>query len=154
MNAGQPAPRALWLALGFALLLGAALMRWWAKEPPPARPPDLDDWDIPRLLRHLENRGLHLRPIATLQKGPIAHNLYLTCTGQGWVEVDGLLKAPAQIDRWRGTVYCEMIFNPVRRMQRLDQWGDCGLGVGPFVFFGDRALLRQIRDALIAEHPP
>jgi hypothetical protein len=27
-------------------------------------------------------------------------------------------------------------------------WGDCGLSVGPFVFFGDPRLLREIRAAL------
>jgi hypothetical protein len=80
--------------------------------------------------------------------------VYLTSTGRGWAEVNGLLKMPGHIDGWRGTVYCEVIGRPEQREQLLGHWGDCGLGVGPFVFFGDRALLRQIRAALGDDPPP
>jgi hypothetical protein len=154
MTAAPTAYRAFWPALCLPLILGAALVRWWGQEKPPALPSHLDGWDIPRLLRRLESRGLDLRPIAATRDGPIRHNVYLTLPGRGWAEVNGLLKLPAHIDRWRGTVYCEVIGNPGQRGRLLRHWGDCGLGVGPFVFFGDRALLRRIRAALVPDPSP
>jgi hypothetical protein len=162
MNAARPAQWALWPVLALGLLLGAALLRWYGKESSP-RPSDLDGWDIPRLLQRLESRGLHLVPTPATKAGPIDQGVYLTARGQTepaginpaarWVELNRLPKDPEQIGLWRGTVYCEVLRPAGMRGQLLDQWGDCGLGVGPFVFFGDRALLRRIRAALIPDPP-
>jgi hypothetical protein len=119
-----------------------------AGGPAPAAGP-LDDWDVPRLVAHLNGKGLGLRVVSTLKVGGGTHRMaFLTTTDQGWEELTRLLRGRSQIDRWRGTLYCERgpaggDWDDLKR-----QWGDCCLVVGPFLLFGDRELLGRVRAAL------
>jgi hypothetical protein len=153
MNAHRTVSRSFGPALGLSLVLGVALLGCRVQEKPPARDPDLDGWDTPHLIRSLESGGLHLRPIPVTETGPIHRSVYLTGTDRGWMELNDLPKVPEQIDRWHGTVYCEEVGHAEARKEQTDLWGDCCLCLGPFVFFGDRQLLGQIRDVLMAGPP-
>jgi hypothetical protein len=60
-----------------------------------------------------------------------------------------LRRAAEQGERWRGIVFCEMN----RSLGEIEEnewqrWGEYGLRRGPFVLFGDPALLGRIRQAL------
>jgi hypothetical protein len=64
---------------------------------------------------------------------------------------------PKCVSKWQGVVYCERIGEmdqmPFASMsfwkEELSTWGEYGMWIGPFLFFGDPALLQRIR-ALVA----
>lgn len=109
----------------------------------------LDDWDVPRLVAHLNGKGLGLRVVSTLKDGGGTHRMaFLTTTDQGWEQLSRLSRGGAQTDRWRGTLYCERgpaggDWDDLKR-----QWADCCLVVGPFLLYGDCELLGSVRAAL------
>jgi hypothetical protein len=140
------------LPLLTAALAGLALSVGWQRPATesPGEPPMLclDGWSVPDLVRHLEARGLGLCAVPTPRKGgPLGRNAFLAPPGKTIDELDGLIKDPAYIARWRGVVYCEEYLRADARNLE-GEWGDCFLLAGPFVFFGDRELLSRIRDAL------
>jgi hypothetical protein len=135
----------------FLLLALLAAVVVWRLSPRSARPQTeelpLDDQDIPRLVAHLEEKGLPLRAVSTRKDGSFHLNAYLTTTASTWQDLNRLPKDPRQIELWRGTLYCERV-GPYPRADLDRLWGDCYFAAGPFVFFGDRRLLEQIRAAL------
>jgi hypothetical protein len=63
-----------------------------------------------------------------------------------------LRRLPESADRWRGVVFCER----GRHVGEIEdsewqRWGDYGMRIGPFVLFGDPALLGRIRQAIPQE---
>jgi hypothetical protein len=114
-----------------------------------ATPPGpLDDWDIPRLVAFLNDKGLGLRMVATPKDGVIGPTAFLTTTARGWDDFNRLPKDPRQIDRWQGILYCERGPGGDAWSALVRQWGDCCLVVGPFLFFGDPDLLARVCAAL------
>jgi hypothetical protein len=111
-------------------------------------PADLDHWDLPRLLHHLDGQGLGLREVPVSEAGPFGLNIFLTKTDKSWEQLNDLTKVRERVDQWRGTVYCERVSNLECYAEQIPLWGDCYLVAGRFVFFGDPELLAQIRDAL------
>lgn len=148
------APSLLWLCA--ALLLSAAafpLGRWAAKGNATGATPDLDKWDLPRLNQHLNRQGLALRLVATSPAQGVSSNAFLTRTQQGAEELGNLPKVAERVASWRGTVYCERTCSPAARDVQIDLWGDCCWSVGPFLFFGDRELLAEVRACLEGSAP-
>jgi hypothetical protein len=135
------------LVLAAAVVLAAALAGARARRPAPEAL-DLSDWDVPRLAEHLRGRGLPLRAVSTIKDGPIGNNAYLLTADRTWKDLTHLSRGREHIDRWRGTLYCERLRQPGNRDEQAALWGDCCLLVGPFLFFGDRELLRKVREAL------
>lgn len=109
-----------------------------------------DDWDIPRLAAYLNEHGLHLRVVPTAAHAPPDPTAYLTTTDKGWEEFNRLFKGPLQMDKWRGTLYCERGHGGDNWADLARQWGDYCLVAGPFIFFGDLELLGRVRAALTA----
>jgi hypothetical protein len=107
-----------------------------------------DAGDLAHLVERLRAGGLDLRAVSVDKGGTAQHNLFLTTTDKGWEQLHAVPKVPECIDRWRGTVYCEQVFDPHTRVQQQRLWGDCCLRAGPFLFFGDRELLGRIRTCL------
>jgi hypothetical protein len=140
-----------WLA-GAGLTAALLLCAWTfsrTTEDASVALPDLERWDVPRLSEYLCSQGLHFRLVPTNEGGtPIADNAYLTTTDKSRLELDDQLKVRECIDAWKGTVYCERVYQPGRRDLQIIVWGDCCLVAGPFIFFGDRDLLDQIGKAL------
>jgi len=108
----------------------------------------LADWDIPRLAAYLNRKGLKLRVVSTMNACDSELTAYLTTTDRGWEELNRPLRGRAHIDRWRGTLYCERGPSGGDWADLVRDWGDCCLIVGPFLLFGDRELLGQVRAAL------
>jgi hypothetical protein len=75
--------------------------------------------------------------------------LYLCERPQAREQLQRLVRAVEYSDSWRGVVFCECNkrLGEVSDEQMAD-WGEHGMRLGPFVFFGDPALLRRIRQAL------
>ena len=146
MSARRPWPR--W-ALALAFAVGAAAVPLAHRllhrhaEPPPTLA------ELAALLRQADP-PLYAVPIA--EHDPEA-GLYFCERPQPREQLQLLRRLPELAERWRGVVYCE--WN--RRLggeideDELGQWGVYGMRMGPFVFFGDPALLGRIRRAIAAE---
>ena len=63
-----------------------------------------------------------------------------------------LRRLPEQGERWRGVVFCEKAVHlgDIEESE-WQRWGAYGLRLGPFVFFGDPALLGRIVQAIPEE---
>jgi hypothetical protein len=141
------AARALALALGLVLLAALLLPRLGAPPAPPSAP---DEWQVPDLLARLEARGLRLHAVpASRATGDLRMGAYL-CEGErAWEDVAGLPTGAAHAERWGGVALVTGRFGPFSPLpEEADGWGENGLRTGPFVFFGDAALLRRIAAAL------
>jgi hypothetical protein len=67
-------------------------------------------------------------------------------------DLQWLRRSPKHAARWRGVVFCERAGGAIRVPEdQLESWGEHGLRVGPFVLFGDPALLRRIRAAILGQ---
>ncbi len=145
----------LWFVAALAALAGLPLAAPWRRPADvtgEARPVCLDGWGVPELVRHLEARGLGLRAVPTGAGGSLSRNAFLTVPGKRPEGLAGLMKTPAQIDRWEGVVYCEYALR-ADEVQLYDRWADCCRSIGPFWFFGDPQLLARIRQALFDPAP-
>jgi hypothetical protein len=68
-------------------------------------------------------------------------------------ELQWLLRAAKHSDRWRGVVFCEREVHLGGEIGEIEWqgWGEYGIRLGPFVLFGDPALLGRIRQAIPQE---
>jgi hypothetical protein len=139
-----------------AVLATALLAGWigWRGGGPETSAVPFDEWDIPRMVAHLNDAGLQLRIVSTLKNGLVGQAVFLTTTSKEWQDLNRLPKDQKQIHRWQGTLYCESssIDSPARSRwsEWSRQWGDCCLVAGPFFFYGDPELLDRVRAALAA----
>jgi hypothetical protein len=64
-------------------------------------------------------------------------------------QLQSLLRAAEHSVRWHGIVYCEMD-GSLSEIGEYEwrRWGEHGKRIGPFVLFGDPALLGRIRQAI------
>jgi hypothetical protein len=141
--------RACWFLLP-ALLAGVLVVfcNRQHRDHPASPIVPLHDWDIPQLVAFLNDEGLELRLVVTGKGGGLP-NAFLTTTSKGWEDLTILPKQPEQIERWQGILYCEHAQCLGATWPRLTQdWGDCYLVAGPFLFFGDPQLLGRVRAAL------
>jgi hypothetical protein len=131
------------------VLLGA--WAWRSGQKKRAAEPAIDDWDVSRLARHLNDRGLGLRVLSTSATYDTPDSVYLTTTDLNFEQLDVLPKS-VKVSRapWKGSLFCQRMSNPEKREWFARTWEDeDGLPiVGPFVFFGDPELLRRVRAAL------
>jgi hypothetical protein len=113
----------------------------------------IDTWDCQDLVRHLHSAGLVYQVVSTAQTGPCDQSVYLTKTEKRWADLNNAPKVRENIDAWRGTVYCEKMAKPWQRREQVQAWGDCGLQIGSFVFFGDPEMLVEIECSLARSSP-
>jgi hypothetical protein len=107
-----------------------------------------DDWDIPRLLAHLNARGLQLQAIPTHKDGPLSTSAFFTTVPRDWSYFSRLTRNARQIEQWQGIAFCGPR-GPETENADVDYlWGDRCFVAGRFFFYGDRALLKEIRAAL------
>ena len=61
----------------------------------------------------------------------------------------GLIRDPKRVQagRWQGVVFCQRMGEKTVILDDFirDNWGECGMRVGPLVLFGDPELLQRIR---------
>jgi hypothetical protein len=136
--------------LPFVLLAGALVVNHFfgQRTDSPVLAAPLDDWDIPRLADYLNGKGVALRLVSTMNGHSTEWTAFLTTTDKGWEELSRPIRDRSHIDRWRGTLYCMRGSAGGARAELSRDWGDCCLVVGPFLLFGDRELLGQVRAAL------
>jgi hypothetical protein len=127
----------------------------WRPAPDPSQPPGgrlhlmgKDGWKVADLLRYLESCDLDLYAAPTGSGEFNGWNAYLFRDEKSSENLTALPADPRQLYRWEGVVYCEYVPHPEGMEVRLRCWGDACLRAGPFLFFGDPALLAKIRQAL------
>lgn len=112
----------------------------------------INDWGIVELADQLNRMGVKVQLRSTQQNGPIGQMAFLTSTDKDWHNLNALKKDPNHIGAWHGVLYCERV-GESHATHLTNQWGYHCLAVGPFLFYGDAELLRQVRDALLAFAP-
>src|SRR5262245_16718548 len=133
--------RASALACLAAACLGWALYRG-AQRP---RPADPSGWSVPQVADFLARRVPGLRVVPVRDSGVGNVGAYLTRTALPPAGLHTLLRRPERAAAWAGTAYCE---EARASRPHAETWGENGLVVGKFYFFGDPALLDEIRAAL------
>lgn len=116
--------------------------------------PSLDHWDIPQLAAYLNQVRVEVRAEPIPKGGRLSRSAFLTSAKRVWRDLNFLSKDSSRIREWRGIVYCERATSPDAAASLARQWGDRGLVVGPFVFYGDAKLLARISAALLLNGPP
>ncbi len=129
---------------------GALLVVWLgsSRVEPASRGVPTVDWDIRRLAAFLNERGLELRVVATRRDSSPEASAFLTTTDKEWKDLNLLIKGSGQKNKWRGTLYCEHDGVSGNWFDLPQQWGDCCLAAGPFLFYGDPELLARVRVSL------
>jgi hypothetical protein len=108
--------------------------------------PDSAD-EMAKLLRS-KLRGARI--VSTRADGRIDRSFFLTMRDSDEDALRKLPRVPDRIKQWRGSVMCEWLVDWQPAELFLEEWGEHGLAQPPFVFFGDKDLLAQIKEALRA----
>ncbi len=88
------------------------------------------------------------RIVSTRADGQIDRSFILTVRDCDEDTLRSLPRVSERVEQWRGTVLCEWVVNSQPAELCLEEWGEHGLTLPPFLFFGDKELLRQIKEAL------
>jgi hypothetical protein len=138
------------IALGFVLCAVAVPLGHQLLAPPEPLPRTLTE-----LTQRLHRAGLDLHVVQITDITP-EEGLYLCERPQEREQLQWLRRAAEYGERWQGVVFCEFS----RRLGEIpdaevERWGEYGMRIGPFLFFGDPVLLRRIAQVLLeAETPP
>jgi hypothetical protein len=108
--------------------------------------------DSPRTLAELADLLRHADPplyVVPMTNHGLEAGFYLCERPQPREQLQWLPRAAEHGERWRGIVFCEMN----RSLGEIEEnewqrWGEHGMRVGPFVLFGDPALLGRIREVI------
>jgi hypothetical protein len=146
----RPAPIRAPALVALVFLVGLAVVAtcWRARSAAKRSAVCMDGWDVHDLARYLEGRGLRLHLSPSFAGGDASTNAYLSTTAKPIAELYGLVKNRKAMHPWAGVVYCERPASYDRVAYAVKSWADCGLRAGPFVLFGDPALLARFRTAL------
>jgi hypothetical protein len=141
---------ALYLLIPCALLGTVAIAAVWPYRPRPAEPPALSTKET---LDRLRAMGLRAIPDAPGDGPAVGYWLLTPQTDASPDRLADLIRQRGQEANWGGAVLMKPELHPDSTLQRqLEEWGDAGLYVRPFVFFGDPPLVGRIADALGAPH--
>ena len=135
-----------WSLLGAVFLLTVG---WMAYRLATSRPtPEAFDpeWSVADLAARLQERlpGLHV--VSQRADGDFRTGVYLCTCARQREELGWLRRNPEWATHWTGVVFCERL--APQSVVDTEGWDDNGLRAGPFLFFGDAALIVRIRDAL------
>jgi hypothetical protein len=144
-----PTKRRAPVLLPLTLLVGLAIVACWKTPSVPQRSASrMAGWDVPDLVAYLQGQGLPLHLSPTGPGANTRSNAYLSTIAKPAAELYWLAKDRRRMDPWAGVIYCEVSRSYADREGVVEEWAECGLRAGPFLFFGDPKLLARIRTAL------
>jgi hypothetical protein len=133
-------------------VLGVACYLVARPAPKPAAAPDLSGWKLADLLTRLREKGVRFEAVVDHRERDLltrwVEGAWLTRTGKGRSEL-GLLTRLSPPERWRGTVRVTWHgpgFDETPEELRL--YGERLAVAGPFIFFGDPEMIREVERAL------
>lgn len=88
------------------------------------------------------------RIVSTRADGVVDRSFILTVRGSDEGTLRRLPRVSDRAEQWRGTVLCEWLVDWQSAEFFLEEWGEYGFALPPFVFFGDNELLAQIKEVL------
>jgi hypothetical protein len=100
---------------------------------------------ITELTELLRRSGSPLHVVAMTDRS-LEDGVYLCLRPQRRQQLQWLRRAPEYGGHWQGVVYCER--HGSLGDLTVDRWGEYGMEIGPFVFFGDPVLLQGIQKAV------
>jgi hypothetical protein len=94
-----------------------------------------------------------LRVVPSAKDGSVEWGMYLCIDSRSWEQLGSVTRSNRDADKWQGVVYCEPDGGNISSIpeREIQQWGEHAMRIGPFLFFGDSALLRRI-DRIIHDH--
>jgi hypothetical protein len=143
MRARRPLPRWV-IVVAFAVIVVAVTLASRLLHPPTFPPRTLGE-----LTERLRRSDPPLYVVPMADHSP-EEGVYICERPRPREQLQWLRRSPEHAARWRGVVYCERAGGVIRVPEdQLESWGEHGLRVGPFVLFGDPALLERIRETIL-----
>jgi hypothetical protein len=100
---------------------------------------------IYEIAARLEARGLPLRVFANGLEGPDRAYAYFTLNPEAPFSLSPV-RSPEFARQWRGIVHVQRIV--AYDVVNTSEWGEYGMQMGEWLFFGDPELLRHVEEAL------
>lgn len=115
---------------------------------------ETSNWSLVDLVSHLQSRGLDLQVVPTHKSGNWSNSIYLTTDPQAtWQSLQTKSRSLERIEQWYGVVLIERLTNKPGPKWDVEQWGEHGLQIDRFVFFGDSELIKQIGQSVLVSRP-
>lgn len=113
------------------------------------QPMDVRDWDLQKLISHLNEADLNLKPIPTRRDGQWGNSVYLSEDPAAcWADFQTKRRNPDCIEQWNGSVCIERIGKNAATEWYVGEWGQNGFQLDRFVVFGDARIVERILQAL------
>jgi hypothetical protein len=128
--------------------LGLAALDHWRPRHHPPRPDLPEKWNSRDVAKQLRGTGREYRVVGVDFRGLDKASAFFTETDMTWSELNGLSKTVENIASWRGSVFCQKVGSTYLFNDQMEMWGEYCLRVGPFIFFGDAAMLAEIKESL------
>jgi hypothetical protein len=107
---------------------------------------------LTELTELLSQKAPELHVVPRRENGPV-DGLWVSVRPLDRDQLPNLSRIHERGDRWQGIVFCEQVREGfVIPKEIIHDWGEYGLQIGPFLFFGDPDLLRRIRALFPGEH--
>jgi hypothetical protein len=135
---------------GLAVLISAAGFHLACGHGRPSTERIRAEKPLGEMVQTLKRRLPDLRVVPARPDGELSSGVYLCDAERRLEELQWMPRSEACAGKWSGVVFCEHV-GPLDYVQS-GAWGQNGLQVGPFLFFGDAKLIARIRDAL--RRPP
>jgi hypothetical protein len=105
---------------------------------------------LTELAELLSQAAPELRVMTVAKNGTFESGMYLCKYSRSREQLRLLPRTSTDVGKWEGVVYCERIRSTLAEWE-IQEWGEHAMQIGPFLFFGDPALLRRI-DQIIRNH--
>jgi hypothetical protein len=144
-------PLPLWIVV--SIFLAAVIAVPWtcrlrSRTAPSPTHPEVST--LTELAELLSQAAPELRVMTIAKNGTFESGMYLCKDSRSWEQLRLLPRSSSNVGKWQGVVYCERIRSTLPEWE-IQEWGEHAMQIGPFLFFGDTALLRRI-DKLIRDH--
>ena len=115
---------------------------------------ETSDWSLLQLVDHLQSKGLAIRVVPTHKSGNWSNSIYLTTDPEAtWLSLQPKSRSLERIEQWHGLVLVERLTNKPGPRWDVDQWGEHGLQIDRFVFFGDSEMIKRIGQSVQISQP-
>jgi hypothetical protein len=146
-------PLPLWIVVSvFLAAVVAVPLTCWMRTSPATPPPALTELTtIAELTTVLSQQAPELHTVPIVKNGSLERGFYLSTASRSWEQLGAVTRSARDAAKWQGVVYCEYVSNimPVSEGD-IQEWGEHGMQIGPFLFFGDPDLLRRIEQIIRA----
>jgi hypothetical protein len=128
----------------FVLAMAATPLAYRLLRGPAAPPRTLTE------LTELLSRDASSLYVVPIVEGNPEAGIYLCTRSRTRDQLMGLPRAREHAHRWQGVAHCEMVGKMVAVDEYdIQSWGEYGMQIGPFLFFGDPDLLQRIRKVVL-----